>query len=285
MKTVTSLSGGRTSSYMAIHYPTDHNVFSLVRIEDERCSPKDKKLIQYVEDKIQKPFIATAESDLTLYVLIELEQELGRPITWVSGDTYEQICEYSRHKNSLPNRRMRYCTSELKLLPIFWHTFLNIMEDDEDIVKCNIGYRADEPRRSANGNYRYVVSQSIIPENINSIDRHRGKQKWAEIEFQETNFPLRKDGIDNLMIKSFWAKKPNYIFPIESNCVGCFNKTEATLQKQFLYEPDKMQWFKDMEAKTGQRFNIHRTLVDIETHDYTNGQQYMFENVTCNCTD
>ncbi len=129
MKTITSVSGGRTSSYMALHYPTDYNIFSLVRIEDERCKPKDKKLIQYVEDKIQKPFIATAESDLTLYVLIQLEQDLGKPIVWVSGDTFEEtLYKNPQHKNSLPNRRMRYCTSDMKMHPIFWWCYLNMFD-------------------------------------------------------------------------------------------------------------------------------------------------------------
>lgn len=33
MITVNSLSGGKTSSYLAIHYPADINIFSLVTIE------------------------------------------------------------------------------------------------------------------------------------------------------------------------------------------------------------------------------------------------------------
>lgn len=63
---VTSLSGGKTSSYMALHYPTDYNVFALVTIEAPSCSPKDKELVKWVSDKIGKDFIATAEDDKTL---------------------------------------------------------------------------------------------------------------------------------------------------------------------------------------------------------------------------
>ena len=32
MKTVNSISGGKTSAYIAAHYPSDYNVFSLVRM-------------------------------------------------------------------------------------------------------------------------------------------------------------------------------------------------------------------------------------------------------------
>ena len=52
MKTINSLSGGKTSSYLAVHYPADYNIFSLVRIEDKRCTQKDLKLVQLISDKI-----------------------------------------------------------------------------------------------------------------------------------------------------------------------------------------------------------------------------------------
>ena len=48
MKSINSLSGGKTSSYLAYHYPADYNLFSLIRIEDKRCTPKDLKLIQFI---------------------------------------------------------------------------------------------------------------------------------------------------------------------------------------------------------------------------------------------
>ncbi len=86
MKTINSLSGGKTSSYMAFHYPADYNIFSLVRIEDVNCKPKDKSLIKYVSDKIGMDFIATAESDLTLKSVIDLEQLIGK----------DEICLFER---------------------------------------------------------------------------------------------------------------------------------------------------------------------------------------------
>jgi hypothetical protein len=278
MTTTTSVSGGKTSSYMALHYPTDHYIFSLVRIEDARCSPKDKSLIRYVEEKIGKEFIATAESDKTLQVLRQLEQDLGQSITWVTGNTFEQVMyEDSRHKGSLPNRRMRYCTSDMKILPIFWHCYLNLFDSVDDVIKTNIGYRADEPRRNANGDYRFV-------KDCNNFGERR--QNWEILEgWQEPNFPLRKDGVTHLQIKSFWAKRPHYVFPKESNCVGCFNKTPKQLKEQFDLEPEKMRWFKEQEIKTGRQFGLQFSLSDIEQKDFSTGQVDLFENFTCNCTD
>ena len=57
MKTVNSLSGGKTSSYIAANYPADYNVFALVRTNDKSCLYPDKKLRQIVSDKIGIEFI------------------------------------------------------------------------------------------------------------------------------------------------------------------------------------------------------------------------------------
>ena len=48
MITVNSLSGGKTSSYLAVHYPADYDIFSLVCIDDKNSAPKDKLLVKKV---------------------------------------------------------------------------------------------------------------------------------------------------------------------------------------------------------------------------------------------
>tara|TARA_A100001515_G_scaffold137633_1_gene130408 strand:+ start:118 stop:315 length:198 start_codon:yes stop_codon:yes gene_type:complete len=63
MKRVNLISGGKTSAYIAANYVADFYVFALVRIEDNKSKFKDKKIRQQVEDRIQAPFIATAEDD------------------------------------------------------------------------------------------------------------------------------------------------------------------------------------------------------------------------------
>ena len=53
---VNSLSGGKTSSYIAANYPANHDVFALVRIEHQQSKFSDKKIRKEVEDRIQAPF-------------------------------------------------------------------------------------------------------------------------------------------------------------------------------------------------------------------------------------
>jgi len=103
-KLVNSLSGGKTSSYMAVHYPADVNVFALITIEDRRATPKDKKLVQMVSDKIGKEFIATAEDNRTLIVMFDLEQIIGKEIIWLNERTYDSLFREKSIFGGIPNR-------------------------------------------------------------------------------------------------------------------------------------------------------------------------------------
>ena len=144
MKIINSLSGGKTSSYMAIHYPADHNIFALVTIDDIKCKPLDSSIIKFVSDKLGKEFIATVEDDKTLKVIIDLEQLLGKEIIWVASNSFEKINKKQTGGKGLPNQMWRFCTTELKMRPIFDWWFKNINEK----VYMNIGIRYDEMERA-----------------------------------------------------------------------------------------------------------------------------------------
>ena len=66
MKTVNSISGGKTSAYLAANYPAEYNVFALVRTNDKKCIYPDAKVRQMVSDKIGKEFIGTLEDDFII---------------------------------------------------------------------------------------------------------------------------------------------------------------------------------------------------------------------------
>lgn len=88
MKTINSLSGGQTSSYIAVHYPADYNIFSLVRTNDKKVLFPDAKIRQIVSDRIGVEFIGTLEDDDIIYTMLDLEQFIGKEITWLSKTTF-----------------------------------------------------------------------------------------------------------------------------------------------------------------------------------------------------
>lgn len=231
METINSISGGKTSSYLAYHYPADFNIFSLVRIEDKRCTPKDKKIVQIISDKIGMDFIATAESDITLKAVLDLEQLIQQEIIWVTGKTFEQV---NQTRKGLPNQNWRFCTTEMKIRPIFDWWFKNINEK----CKMGIGFRYDEKERATrlSTTFKGIVGKS----------KTGNKNKWDELEWREGYFPLIDDKITHFQVKQ-WADKSGLIFPLDSNCVGCFHKPLQQLRKNWDLEPDKMLWFAEQE--------------------------------------
>lgn len=139
MKIVNSLSGGKTSSYIAANYPADYDVFALVRTSDKNCMFPDKKLRQEVSDRIGQEFIGTLEDDMIIYTMLDLEQYIGREITWVTGRTFDEITKRSNGNTYLANKVQRFCTQYMKVDVIadWWYREVN------ELIDMRIGFRAN----------------------------------------------------------------------------------------------------------------------------------------------
>jgi len=243
MKTVNSLSGGKTSSYIAANYPADYDVFALVRIEDKRCTFPNNKLRQEVEDRIQAPFIATAEDDTIIYTMLDLEQYIGRKITWVTGNSFDNII-IRGDKKYLPNVTQRFCTTEMKLKPIFewWRSEIG------KPIKTRIGYRANEHSRAK------TMLSKLNDDGLSTYKAIVGKRgtrnKWADVGWQKPVFPLIKDNIYKDQVEKYWIDKP-VRFAYMNNCIGCFHRNEVLLKLMSEKHPEKYNWFIEAEQDTG----------------------------------
>ena len=242
MKTVNSLSGGKTSSYIAANFPADYNVFALVTTNNANCMFKDAKVRQIVSDKIGKEFVGTLEMDTTIYTMLDLEQYIGKKIDWVVGLPFEDIVELPQN-NVLPSPIRRYCTAELKQKPIFewWQKNIN------EIVEMRIGFRANETRRAKN-----MIEK--LNDNGHKTEKHiigkskNGRNKWGVTEWQKPTFPLidTKKPIYKDDIENYWQDK-SVRFAQLNNCVGCFHRNEILLKKMWQTHENKMQFFADLE--------------------------------------
>jgi hypothetical protein len=248
MITINSLSGGKTSSYMAMHYEADYNIFSLIRVEDKTClwmNGKDEKTRQLVSDKIGKEFIGTVEMENIIYTILDLEQFLGKEIIWVTGNTFEQIIKNSG--NYLPNKMARFCTSEMKLKPIFdW-----CRANTELPVEMRIGYRPTEKTRvesiKARANEDGIESFNTI------VGEYGSRNKWGDIPYRKVTFPLYNNNITKDVIYHYWSDKP-VRFAYRNNCVGCVNRQPMMISHLTAYEKNKVEWFAKQEELTGNRF-------------------------------
>ena len=260
MKTLNSLSGGKTSSYIAANYPADYDVFSLVRVEDKNCKFPDEKIRKEVEDRIQAPFIGTAEDDMIVYTMLDLEQYIGRPITWVTGKTFEGIIK--NHGGFLPNKIARYCTTDMKTIPIAEWRYNNIDED----VTMRFGYRANEQGRAKR--MMEKTNENGMTEVKIVVGKHNnGNNKWKTIEYCKPEFPLIDAHLFKDTIEEFWKDKP-VRFAYMNNCVGCWWRSPMLLSHMSKRHPDKMDWFAKQEENNKGRFKSevsYREIMNYKT--------------------
>jgi hypothetical protein len=272
MKTMNSLSGGKTSSYIAAHYPADFDVFSLVRIEDPNCRFKDEKIRKEIEDRIQAPFIGTAEDDTIIYTMLDLEQFIARPITWVTGRTFDDVLARGKNgKVQLPNAMRRFCTVEMKIEPIFdfWK------ENIKDIIETRIGFRANETRRAVNMLQRTEEDGGIMKFKTIVGKHPSGKNKWESMPYQIPTFPLIEDNIYKDKIELYWQDKP-VRFAYMNNCVGCFHKTPLLIKKMWEKHPNKLEWFNEMEKKAMESYKKNQWIEGI-TYDQIKNWNSQYE--------
>lgn len=238
MKTVNTVSGGKTSSYIAANYPADYNVFSLVRTDDTKCMFPDDKIRQQVSDRLGTEFIGTLEDDTIIYTMLDLEQHIGQKIDWVTGKTFDEVIDKSG--GTLPDPMRRYCTTEMKMKPMFewWRNNVNTP------CEFRLGFRANETRR-AKRTLGKVNSNGFLE--MKAIVGKRGTlNKWADIEWQKPTFPLIEDNIYKDNIEEYWKGK-NVRFAYMNNCVGCFHKTPMLIKKMYEKHPNKINWFASKE--------------------------------------
>jgi len=242
MITVNSLSGGKTSSYMAIKYPANINVFSLVRTNDKKVMFPDKKIRKIVSDKIGQDFVGTLEMDDIIYTMLDLEQMMGIGINWLSPFTFEEVIQNSG--GYLPNKVKRICTVKMKVEPIAqW-----LYEIGATVCDMRIGFRANEMRRVKNmieradengiEHFKFKVGQS-----------ESGRNKWKTLPYRKTTFPLIENAIFKDTIEEYWKNKP-VRFAYMNNCVGCFHRNPILLKHMSNKSPKQFDWFVDTEKKS-----------------------------------
>ena len=297
LTTITSVSGGKTSSYMALHYPTDYNIFACVLTTDTNTIPKDKYLRNYCQNKIPG-FVGSRELDQTLLNLVKLEQDLGKEIIWVvanksntlSGEilTEDDLLTYDdliNIKNFLPNKRLRICTEYLKIYPIFWYCYLNLLTSTEDLILMNIGYRYDEPKR-VNKNPVLSCGSIKVPVscNINSKNK-RNKQNLKNISWRIFDYPLYTNQVTKEVVESYWKNK-NRKFPKVSNCDFCFFHKLDELDYQHKQYRDRYNWWIEQEHFIGKTFLSKYGYTDLLDASFNKQKLKLKEtDSSCFCTD
>ena len=252
--TINSISGGKTSSYMAIHYPADYTVFALVRTNHPSHAITDPGLLNAIRGKCPD-FVGSLELPDTLRCVLELEQKIGHEIHWVWGENFEDL-EPIRNRGYLPNQRARFCTTELKYIPIFdWVT----ERWPNEICEMRLGMRADEPNRV----FRLCGGKQIKGwdwSELGKCESHPRSRRKIEWRFRQA--PLYLDGVSRADVKSdpWIASQP---FPPVSNCSYCPFHTRKEHRRQFESYPERAKFWTGLEEITWNTFHKDYRLAEI----------------------
>ena len=236
-------SGGRTSAFLL------HEILSA-----NGGLPADAEVI----------FTNTgAEHPATLDFVAEVSDRWSVPVTWLEyavgansgAPTFRKVDRATASedgqpfedavgkKQYLPNQAARFCTIELKV-----RTAKRYLMQARGWTRWTsaLGIRADEPKRltktAADAAGRIFATHS----------KDRGLA-W---------YPLAQAGIARRDIDRFWRgqpfrlRLPSYKGKTPAgNCVGCFLKGEATLATLWRDMPERMAWWRDMEARAAARWD------------------------------
>jgi len=240
-----SFSGGRTSAYML------HKILEANGDLPERC---------------QVTFANTGrEMPETLDFVHECSVRWSVPIVWLEYDRPDGKAGYAKvgnnsashngepfemllkQKKYLPNVVTRFCTTELKILPM--KRYLTKELGWKKWTAC-VGIRADEYRRAKVGS----------------------KDRW------DYWYPLLNAEITKLDVNNFWSKN-NFDLQLDNsagstpkgNCDFCFLKSEAILAAMAKEHPERAKWWVQMENNIGSTFRKGRDLNEFV--DFVQRQQ------------
>lgn len=225
--TAISFSGGRTSAYM------------LWRVLQFNGGLPSDAVVCFANTGKEEPE--------TLDFVRECSERWSVPITWLEyqkGGAYAVVSHATAARAGepfdqlimdrglyLPNPVQRFCTVELKILPMYG--FLRdaglLVDGTVDML---VGVRADEPHRVAK-------------------QKNGRRKETPEIE---NRLPLADAGIGKHDVRNFWIAQSFDLRTDNSNCDLCFEKSPARRRSLIAQAPRKAIWWIAQESLVGATF-------------------------------
>ena len=256
--TVISFSGGRTSAYMLWRF-----------IEANEGLPDDC-IVTFAN--------TGKEMEHTLKFVEDCSDNWGISIVWLQYRSSEKVKDrfevvdfdtaardgepfsaMIKDRKYLPNVFARFCTSELKVLPI--QRYMRSIGVDD--FQTAVGIRADEPRR---------------------VVKMRNKDNYL--------VPLANEGTTEATIAEFWRVQPFDLqipnFAGFSNCDLCFLKKAKDKQLIIQHNPDRALWWANHEKQMKAGFRPEHPSY-IQMYNLRDDQSDMFgsdeSTIACFCGD
>jgi len=217
-----SFSGGRSSAMMAKimidNYPKDELIFTFANTGREMNETLDFVNECDVRWNLGVVWLEFCNENKYKIVNYELSSRNGEPFS-----------NMIKERGYLPNRVKRFCTTELKILPMARY-LKSLGHKHWDAA---IGIRKDEPNR------------------YHKMKNKVSKDRWDYI------FPLWDFNITVNDVKTFWSNQgfDLKIHSTLSNCDFCFMKGTKKKVAQANLMPERLDWWIEEENKINARFH------------------------------
>ena len=271
MKTLLSLSGGRSSAYMVwlllqLGKLPRWNTFQNTSME----SPQTYELIRAIDEQWLRP----AGKELSLLEFC-FDENGKRGFREVSHDELKKNGEVFKvavaARKAVPNRTSRQCTLMMKVevqdrfarsrgAKGPYNTMLGIRHDEggrvanmlarNDLLDAWSSGRRECQKCAGTGKHMGLVCESC-----------EGKGKMKRIQFKAySELPLVEMGVTRADVLKFWqgdhglkglSFDPGDVGCHLSNCVGCFYGNPAEIWRMFEERPDLVAHWQEMEDKYG----------------------------------
>ena len=185
-----------------------------------------------------------------------------------NGEPFEAVIEA---RQFIPNTMTRFCTAELKIRT--GNRFAKSLGwKDWD---CAVGFRADEPHR---------------------LSGIKGDESGETVVC-----PMYSAGHGIRDVREFWRSQPfDLHLPGDDtafgNCVGCFLKTRAKLEKVYRTNPEAVEWFARQEGRFTDsegrpsvwridRETVGQLIVNLSVQGQLYDDAIEDDTLPCHCTD
>ena len=178
-----------------------------------------KAVNDYGKENVTAVFCDTGwEHEITYKHIDDICKNLGVKLIILRNNKYKDFVEMSIKKTRFPSATRRFCTSELKIIPMVDY----ILSQDESFIIIQ-GIRGAESARRANLEIECSYFKEYFNDEIKNLYKKKAVKEWCKTHDASVLRPIFKwssqDVIDYILEN---GQRPNPLYERGFSRVGCF---------------------------------------------------------------